>query len=172
MPGIDGHAEGGLVGGGVVRDHRRDAELIQPLADDGHTDQPSPLRGHEVDRLRRHLLRSHRKVALVLPIVVVDDEYHLAVAQVSYRFFNTVKMDHFLHGYSVGTAQTNPRSRSRDSVSPAFLVRGPSPSRYRTTYFPSRSASRLTRRPSFWQETTMPVGRWVIRTAESVTFTC
>ena len=25
---------------------------------------------------------------------------------------------------------------------------------------------------SFWQETTIPVGRWVMRTAESVTFTC
>ena len=25
---------------------------------------------------------------------------------------------------------------------------------------------------SFWQETTRPVGRWVMRTAESVTFTC
>jgi hypothetical protein len=24
---------------------------------------------------------------------------------------------------------------------------------------------------SFWQDTTMPVGRWVIRTAESVVFT-
>ncbi len=24
---------------------------------------------------------------------------------------------------------------------------------------------------SFWQETTMPLGRWVIRTAESVVFT-
>ncbi len=25
---------------------------------------------------------------------------------------------------------------------------------------------------SFWQETTIPVGRWVMRTAESVTLTC
>ncbi len=25
---------------------------------------------------------------------------------------------------------------------------------------------------SFWQATTMPVGRWVTRTAESVTLTC
>ena len=25
---------------------------------------------------------------------------------------------------------------------------------------------------SFWQETTIPVGKWVMRTAESVTFTC
>ena len=25
---------------------------------------------------------------------------------------------------------------------------------------------------SFWQDTTTPVGRWVRRTAESVTFTC
>ena len=25
---------------------------------------------------------------------------------------------------------------------------------------------------SFWQETTRPVGRWVILTAESVTLTC
>ena len=25
---------------------------------------------------------------------------------------------------------------------------------------------------SFWQDTTTPVGRWVIRTAESVTLTC
>src|SRR5574337_386133 len=108
MPGIDGHAEGGLVGGGVVRDHRRDAELIQPLADDGHTDQPSPLRGHEVDRLRRHLLRGHREVALVLPIVVVDDEYHLAVAQVSYRFFDGVKMDRFFHDYSWARLKRTP----------------------------------------------------------------
>ena len=46
----------------------------------GHADQAAAVGGHEVDDLRGHLLRRDRQIAFVLPILVVHDDDHLAVA--------------------------------------------------------------------------------------------
>ena len=45
-------------------------------------DEAAPVRGHEVDGLGRDELRRHREVALVLAVLVVDEDDHLAGADV------------------------------------------------------------------------------------------
>ena len=61
-------------------DHLRQIELGEPLFRHRHADQAAAVLGHEVDRLRRDLLRRDGQIAFVLAIFVVDDDDHLAVA--------------------------------------------------------------------------------------------
>ena len=46
----------------------------------GNADQAAPVLGHEVDGLGRHSVGRHDEIALVLPVLVVDDDDHLALA--------------------------------------------------------------------------------------------
>ena len=62
----------------LVADHQRDAQLVEPLAGHRQADEAAAVAGHEVDRLGRHLLGRDREVALVLAVLVVDDDDHLA----------------------------------------------------------------------------------------------
>ena len=64
----------------VLRHHQRNLELVEPLRRHRQADQAAAVPRHEVDRLRRHLLRRDRQVALVLAILIVDDDDHLAGA--------------------------------------------------------------------------------------------
>ena len=73
---VDGHGERRLEAGRVVGDGHRDLQLVEPAPGHGEADQPPPVAGHEVDRLRRHLVRGEGQVALVLPILVVDHDDH------------------------------------------------------------------------------------------------
>src|SRR3546814_20063150 len=43
------------------------------------SDQPAPVRRHEVDRVGGHHLRGDDEIALVLAILVVDEDEHAAV---------------------------------------------------------------------------------------------
>ena len=52
--------------------------VVRPLVGDGQADEPAPVRGHEVDGLRRDELGRHGEVALVLPVLVVDHDHHPA----------------------------------------------------------------------------------------------
>ena len=56
------------------------SSCVEPLGRHRQADQAAPVLRHEVDRLRRHLRRRHRQVALVLAILVVDDDDHAAGA--------------------------------------------------------------------------------------------
>ena len=49
-------------------------ELVAALLGQAEADQPAALRGHEVDRLRGRELGGDRQVALVLAVLVVDDD--------------------------------------------------------------------------------------------------
>jgi hypothetical protein len=49
--------------------------IVEAWSGDRQADQAPPVAGHEVDRLRRDLLGGERKVAFVLPILVVDDDH-------------------------------------------------------------------------------------------------
>jgi hypothetical protein len=81
---LDRHAERGAEARVVllVAHHQRDAQLVQPLARHRQADQAAPVARHEVDRLRSHLLRGDREIALVLAVLVVDDDDHLPGAEV------------------------------------------------------------------------------------------
>ncbi len=46
------------------------------------------MAGHEIDRLRGHLVRRHDQIALVLAILVIDDNDLLPAADALDRFFN------------------------------------------------------------------------------------
>ena len=90
-PGIHGDGECGSVAGGVRIHHHGDLQLVEPLADDGHADEAAAETRHEVDGLRRHLLRRDSEVSLVLTILVVDDNDELSGLEFRDRFRNARK---------------------------------------------------------------------------------
>ena len=63
-------------------------EFVAALGSQREADQPAPLLGHEVDRLGRRELRRHREVALVLAVLVVADDDHLAGADLFQGLFD------------------------------------------------------------------------------------
>ena len=67
---------------GVGLRHQRQAEGVEPLAGEREADQAAAVGGHEVDRGRRAHLRRDDEVALVLAVLVVDEDEHPAVARV------------------------------------------------------------------------------------------
>ena len=77
---LDRDGEGGLVARAVVLRHQRQAELLDPLAGQRQADQAARVLGHEVDRFGRGALRRDDEVALVLAVLVVDQDEHPALA--------------------------------------------------------------------------------------------
>ncbi len=61
------------------------------------TDQPTAEAGHEIDGLRRRHLGGDDEIALVLPVLVVDQDEHAPVAGVLDHVLDIrekVRMDH------------------------------------------------------------------------------
>jgi hypothetical protein len=58
--------------------HQRQAELIHPPPRHRQADQAAGMAGHEVDRLGGRELRRDHEVALVLPVLVIDQDEHPA----------------------------------------------------------------------------------------------
>src|SRR3546814_10656736 len=56
-----------------------DAERADAVLREREADQPAPVRRHEVDRVGGHHLRGDDEIALVLAILVVDEDEHAAV---------------------------------------------------------------------------------------------
>ena len=79
--GIDRDRERRAVASGVRVDHRRQLELVEPLALDRYTDQAAGVGCHEVDCFRRDGIGRHRQIALVLAVLVVDDDDHAAALE-------------------------------------------------------------------------------------------
>ena len=79
----------------VLRHHPLQPELLRPLVRDRHTDQAAPVHRHEIDRLRRRLLRRHDEVALVLPIRIVRHDDHLALGDVADRRLRSCRIEMF-----------------------------------------------------------------------------
>ena len=77
---LDRDGERGLLPGAVVRGHQRQAKLLDTLAGHSKADQTACVTRHEVDRVRGGELRRHDEVALVLPVLVIDQDEHAAVA--------------------------------------------------------------------------------------------
>src|SRR6185312_9205373 len=72
----------------VLRRHQVEPELVAAVGRQREADQPAPLLRHEVDRLGRRELRRERQVALVLAVLVVADDDHLALADVLDRLLD------------------------------------------------------------------------------------
>ena len=85
---LDGDGEGGLVAGAVVGGHQAEAELLDALAGQGEADQAAGVTGHEIDGLGRGELGGDDEVAFILPVFVIDEDEHAAVARVLDQFLD------------------------------------------------------------------------------------
>ncbi len=110
----------------VLVGHLAQAELLAPLGREAEADQPPPVGRHEVDRLGRDELRGDREVALVLAILVVDDDHEPARADL---------LDRLLDGREdgVGCLGAHPRIVPRRATRPTALARGPRAGARRTS---------------------------------------
>src|SRR5437763_4697056 len=75
---LDRHRERRLVRRLVLRGHQLEAELVAALGRQREADPATGMGPHEVDRVGGDELRRDDEVALVLAILVVDDDDHLA----------------------------------------------------------------------------------------------
>ena len=78
---LDRGGEGGFEPGAVGPAHRLQAELVDPLLGERQADQAAAVLGHEVDRVGRRHLGGDDEIALILPVLVVDQDEHAAVAR-------------------------------------------------------------------------------------------
>ncbi len=85
---FDRHGEGGLVAAGVVARHQRQAELLDALARQRETDKAAAEARHEVDGVGCRHLRRDIEIALVLAILVIDQDDHAAVARVLHHLLD------------------------------------------------------------------------------------
>src|SRR5215210_2715030 len=79
---LDGGRERGAHPRGVVGDHLRYVEAIHDLLGHRQADQTTTVGGHEVDVICGYELGGHRKVTLVLTVLVVTHDDHLALLDV------------------------------------------------------------------------------------------
>src|SRR5207245_2166446 len=128
--GLDRDREGRLERGFVLRRHEVEPELVAALGRERQADQPAPLLGHEVDRLRGHELGRDREIALVLAIGVIAYDHHLAQADLVDRALDR------------GERCGDPR-RAHRTASPASRA-----SSRRSRCLASTSTSRFTAAPS------------------------
>ena len=77
---FDGDGEVGAVARAVLLDHRTQAEARGVLLGDRHADQAAPVAGEEVDLVGRDELGGEYEVALVLAVLVVDQDHDPAGA--------------------------------------------------------------------------------------------
>ena len=78
LPRFDRDGKRRFVPGLVARRHQRQAETFHPLAGHRQADQPAGVHGHEIDALGRRHLRRDAQVALVLPVLVINQDEHPA----------------------------------------------------------------------------------------------
>ena len=71
----------------VVLHHIWNLQFVEPRTRQGHADQTAGFLAHEVDRGRRDFLGRHDDVAFVLAVLVIENDDHLAVANVRDRRF-------------------------------------------------------------------------------------
>jgi hypothetical protein len=57
-------------------------QILEPLARHGQANQPTAVRSHEVDSLRRRFLGSDCQIALVLSILIIDNDHESTGAEV------------------------------------------------------------------------------------------
>ena len=77
---------------------RLELEAVDRLGVHGEADEPAPVRDHEVDRLGRGELGGEAEVALVLAVLVVDEDHHPAGAQLVQDLGDRAQRHPGLHG--------------------------------------------------------------------------
>ena len=85
---LDRDGEGGAERRLVLVRHLPQPQLVAALLREAEADEPARVRDHEVDRLRRRELGGDRQVALVLAVLVVDDDDEAAGADVLDRLLD------------------------------------------------------------------------------------
>lgn len=75
---IDRDREGGFVRFRVIGHHQRDIECIETLAFHGNANEPAGVVHHEGDCFRGDGIGRDHDIAFVFPVLVVDDDDHLA----------------------------------------------------------------------------------------------
>ncbi len=88
---FDGNGEGRFVHGGILAHHLRNVQFVESRTDHRHADQPAGVLAHKVDRVGRDHLGGHDEIALVLAILVVEDDHHLPGTHVGDRVFDLVE---------------------------------------------------------------------------------
>ena len=80
LGGLDRDGEVGAVARAVLLHHRPQPEALGMRLGDRHADQAAPVLREEVDLVRAYIVRGEHEVALVLAVLVVDQDDDLAGA--------------------------------------------------------------------------------------------
>ena len=145
---LDAHGERGAERGAERPGccHHRQAEPADLLLGERQADEAAAVRGHEVDGLGRHELRRHHEVALVLAVLVVDEDDHLAGADVgdgAVHALEELRLDVQRRGHHILPRRAEPIEEAR--IRRRFLAAA---LRRRATYRASTSTSRFTFAPT------------------------
>ena len=90
---IDGHSKGGAEYGGVVLYLMGQVEFLAAFYRDRGAEYAAGVLQHEVHLLGCNLLSSDDQVALILAVLVVDDNHEFAFSEILYGFFYCVQLD-------------------------------------------------------------------------------
>ena len=133
---VHGDRERRTLGVGVLVGHGREVQLVRPLLGERDADEPPTVPGHEVDPLGGDRLGGAHQVTFVLPVLVVRDDDHPALADILQGVLDAIEGGDRLgarHGSWPGSGERT-TARHGASILP--------------TYFPIRSPSRLTGSPA------------------------
>ncbi len=78
---LDRDGEGSFVAGAVLPAHQVEPELVDARAGERQANEAAAVRCHEVDRVGRRHLRGDDQIALILAVLVIDQNEHAAVAR-------------------------------------------------------------------------------------------
>ena len=67
----------------ILYHHSLQPELLGALIRNWNTNQTAPVRGHEINGLRRHLFRRHHQIAFILAIGIIGYDDHAPLCDVA-----------------------------------------------------------------------------------------
>jgi hypothetical protein len=89
---LDRDSEGGFVPSRIAARHQRQTKLLDPFLAEREADQAASVLGHKIDRVGSRHLRRDDEIALILAILVIDQDEHPAVARLVDQLFGTGKV--------------------------------------------------------------------------------
>ena len=85
---LNRHSEGGAVAGVIAPPHKMQTQTINHSLFQRQANKPAPIFGHEIYILRSGHLRSNNKVAFILAVFIINDNYGLTVTHILDNFIN------------------------------------------------------------------------------------